>query len=281
MHPPSVPAEVLLLIDMGYSSTTITPIVQGRPIHTAIRRLQVGGKLLTNYLARLLSLRHFDMRNDTYIVNEMKEKACFVSLDFNADLEKCWKGTRGERRADYIGGGGIAIDYVLPDFHSQMTGVVRDYDPARLAKVRKLGSQPASEDVLTLRNERFVVPELLFHPSDIGMHQAGIADLVMQSLSVLPTGLWPGLLANIVVVGGNALFENLRQRLQTEITQRVPDDCIVRVAVPEDPIFSTWSGGVRLAKHGHIEKLSVTKMEYEEQGASWVARKFAAGLGVD
>ena len=30
-----------------------------------------------------------------------------------------------------------------------------------------------SEQVLTVNNERFMVPEALFHPTDIGMNQAG------------------------------------------------------------------------------------------------------------
>ncbi|KAK0628769.1 actin family [Bombardia bombarda] len=277
--PINVPAEVILLIDSGYSHTTVTPILQGRPLHQAIRRLDVGGKLLTNYLTRLLSVRHFDMRNDPYIVNEMKETACYVSLDFAGDLEKTWKGTRGERREAYLTGAGIAKDYVLPDSHTRFHGIVRDYEPGVSARARK--GAVSTEDILTLRNERFVVPELLFRPSDIGMRQPGLADLVMQSLSVLPIGLWPGLLANIVVVGGNAMFETFIQRLQTEILEKVPDACIVRVARPPDPITSTWLGAANFAKHEHIEKLAVTKQEYEEHGAGWVSRKFAAGLGVD
>lgn len=76
------------MIDSGYSHTTVTPIVQGRPLQQAIRRLDVGGKLMTNYLTRLLSVRHFDMRNETFVVNEMKESVCYVSLDFKGDLEK-------------------------------------------------------------------------------------------------------------------------------------------------------------------------------------------------
>lgn len=272
-----LPAEILLLVDTGYSHTTITPILQGRPFHSAIRRLDVGGKLLTNYLTRLLSLRHYDMRNETYIVNEMKEAACYVSLDFKQDLDRAWKGTRGERRDTYLSGAGIAKDYVLPDFHTRTKGIVREYDPQRASRARKLVSE-SSEDVLTLRNERFTVPELLFHPSDIGVRQPGIADLVMQSLRVLPIGLWPGLLANIVVVGGNSLFEGFVERLQKEIVQLVPDECFVRVARPTNPITSTWSGAANLAKHQHINSLSVTKQEYEEHGAAWAARKFSAGL---
>ncbi|KAL7622681.1 Actin- protein 6 [Parahypoxylon ruwenzoriense] len=278
---PQLPAEILLLIDAGYSHTTVTPIFQGRPIHPAIRRLDVGGKLLTNYLTRLLSLRHYDMRNEIYIVNEMKEATCYVSLDFKGDLERTWKGTRGERREIYLDGGGIAKDYVLPDFHSRIKGTVREFDPLRAAKASKLAAVRAgesSEDVLTLRNERFAVPELLFHPSDIGVRQPGIADLVMQSLRVLPIGLWPGLLANIIVVGGNSLFNGFVERLQKEIAQLAPDECFVRVARPVDPITSTWLGGANLAKHEHIDTLSVTKHEYEEYGAAWVARKFATGL---
>ncbi|KAI1497927.1 actin-domain-containing protein [Biscogniauxia marginata] len=273
-----LPAEVILLIDTGYSHTTITPILQGKPLHPAVRRLDVGGKFLTNYLTRLLSLRHYDMRNEPHIVNEMKEAACYVSLDFNGDLERTWKGTRGERREPYLAGGGIAKDYVLPDFHTRTKGVIRDFDPVQTSRARKLAVGESSEDVLTLRNERFAVPELLFHPSDIGMRQLGIPGLVMESLRVLPIGLWPGLLANIVVVGGNALFDGFIERLQKEIVKLVPNDCIVRVARPIDPITCTWSGGANLAKHEHIDTLSVTKQEYEEYGAPWVARKFSTGL---
>lgn len=287
MTAPQVPAEIMLLVDSGYSHTTVTPLLHGRPLHSAVRRLDIGGKFLTNYLTRLLSLRHFDMRNDVYIVNEIKETACFVSLDFAADLEKTWKGSRGERRPVYVNGSdGIAKDYVLPDYHARQKGIIRDYDPAAHTKSRKLALGAAgnaadvNEDIITLRNERFSVPELLFNPMDIGLRQPGLPNLIMQSVSSLPVGLWPGLLANIVVVGGNALFPGFRERLQREVASLAPDDCTVRVAVPEDPVTATWKGGVRLAAHENIGKLSVSKAEYDEYGAAWVARKFAAGLPV-
>lgn len=235
--------------------------------------------MLTNYLTRLISLRHFDMRNDTYIVNEMKEAACYVSSDFKADLEACWKGTRGEKREEYLSGGGIAKDYILPDFHARSKGILTEYDPARHSRARKAVG-PSDEDALTLRNERFTVPELLFSPTDMGMRQPGLGDLVSESLNSLPIGLWPSLLANIIVVGGNALFDGFIQRLQREIVQRVPDDIVVRVARPADPVTNTWLGGAHLARHANVERLVVTKKEYEENGAGWVARKFATGLGV-
>lgn len=233
---------------------------------------------MTNYLTRLLSLRQYDMRNDTYLVNEIKEACCYVSRDFSGDMEKTWKGTRGDRREIFETGGGIAKDYVLPDYHTRSQGFVRDHDPLAASKLKQLAKgklAEAAEDILTLRNERFTVPELLFNPSDIGMRQSGIAQLVMESLSSLPMGLWPALLANIIVVGGSSKIEGFILRLQLEIKALAPAECYVRCVRPEHPIISTWSGGAELAKHPDLlNKLSVTKQEYDEYGSAWVAKKF-------
>lgn len=236
---------------------------------------------MTNYLTRLLSLRQYDMRNETYLINEIKEATCYVTRDFKGDLDRTWKGTLGEKREAYISGGGIAKDYVLPDYHTIKKGFVRDHDPAVAAKAKRALSGKSNEvveDILTLRNERFTVPELLFNPMDIGLRQPGLAQVVMQSLSVLPVGLWPGLLANIVVVGGNANLDGFIHRLQAEIMALAPSECLVRVARPPDPIVSTWLGGANLVKDEDLlAKLSVTKAEYDEHGSSWVARKFGGG----
>jgi actin-related protein 6 len=278
---PLLPAEVILLIDAGYSHTTITPVLQGRPLQSAVRRLEVGGKLMTNYLTRLLSLRQYDMRNDTYLVNEVKEACSYVTKDFRGDMEKTWKGPKGDRRPGFATCGGIAKDYVLPDYHNRSKGYVRDHDPIDAGKLRKLQTgKPveAAEDILTLRNERFTVPELLFSPTDIGMRQSGIAQLVMDSLSSLPFGLWPGFLANIIVVGGNANLEGFIWRLQVEIRALAPAECYVRCARPADPIVSTWNGGAALAKDVDLlSKMSITKQEYEEHGTAYTLRKFAEG----
>jgi actin-related protein 6 len=276
---PLLPAEIILLIDSGYSHTTITPLLQGRPLQSAIRRLDVGGKLMTNYLTRLLSLRQYDMRNDVYLVNEIKEACSYVTKDYKDDMEKTWKGPKGDRREGYATSDGIAKDYVLPDYHNRSKGYMRDHDPTDAGKLKKLQTgkpAEAAEDILTLRNERFTVPELLFSPSDIGMRQSGIAQLVMESLSGLPFGLWPGFLANIIVVGGNANIEGFIWRLQVEIRALAPAECYVRVARPADPIVSTYNGAAALATDVDLlSSMSVTKQEYEEYGSAYIAGKFA------
>jgi actin-related protein len=52
-------------------------------------RVDVGGKLLTNHLKELVSYRQWNMMEETFIVNDVKEKCCFVSPDLKRDLETC------------------------------------------------------------------------------------------------------------------------------------------------------------------------------------------------
>ena len=209
-----LPVECLLVIDSGYSHTTVTPVYQGRPIQQAVRRLDVGGKLLTNVLKELVSIRHYNMLDETYIMNEVKEAVSFVSDDFRRDLERTWKGGGRSRKKH---GDSIAIDYVLPDYNSHRPGFARPHDSSAAAKQAKMGglANPGetAEDYMTLVNERFTVPELLFNPSDIGIRQSGLPETVMQSLSGLPPGLWPVMLANILLVGGNSKIEGFVERL--------------------------------------------------------------------
>jgi len=39
-----------------------------------------------------------------------------------------------------------------------------------------------------MNNERFSVPELLFHPSDVGVHEMGIAEALINSVQSTPEG---------------------------------------------------------------------------------------------
>lgn len=39
-----------------------------------------------------------------------------------------------------------------------------------------------------MNNERFAVPELLFHPSDVGVQEMGVAEALVYAISTLPQG---------------------------------------------------------------------------------------------
>ena len=43
-----------LVVDSGFSFTHLAPYVMGKRVRSAVRRLDVGGKLLTNHLKEVL-----------------------------------------------------------------------------------------------------------------------------------------------------------------------------------------------------------------------------------
>lgn len=54
------------------------------------------------------------------------------------------------------------------------------------------GKYKPGEQILRLANERFAVPEMLFHPSDIGIQEMGIPEAVVNSIHNMPEGMIMG-----------------------------------------------------------------------------------------
>lgn len=278
-----LPRECLLVVDSGYSSTTITPCFQGRPIHRAVRRLDFGGKHLTNLLKETVSIRYQDLSQETKIVNDMKEDMSFVSLDFKNDLEKTWKGNKKSQSNDTSGepNQDLRIEYVLPDGLNVHRGFSRPFDPsAEAVKRRKLAAAHGDEAVMILGNERFSIPEIVFNPADIGSKQPGLAECIIQSLSKLPPLIQATMVANTVVVGGNANIPGFAERLESELRARIRAEWLVRVRKMNNPTTSTWLGGARLATNHRddLERYAVTKEQYLEYGSAWTARRFVGRI---
>jgi actin-related protein 6 len=276
----SLPQECLLVIDTSYSDTTISPIYQGQLVQPAVRRLTVGGKLLTNYLKELSSLRHYNMMEETYLLNEAKEAVSFVApsaKQFSNDLERTWKGRLGDKRTL---DSSIVLDYVLPDYEQAIHGYARPHDPVKSKMRRGLqAAQGPREDVLPLGNERFTVPELLFNPTDIGIQEVGLPVAIMESLSTLPEVMRVGMLANVLVVGGNSLIPGFMDRLESELRMLVPADYLLNIERAEDPIKHTWLGGAHFASQvDRLKNVLVTKAEYDERGSGWLVKRFAGGV---
>ena len=54
---PAARAGAALIVDAGFSSTTAAPFFDGRLLQSGVRRINLGGKLLTNYFKELVSYR--------------------------------------------------------------------------------------------------------------------------------------------------------------------------------------------------------------------------------
>ncbi|KAK7208139.1 actin family [Myxozyma melibiosi] len=253
-------SDTTLVIDSGYSATVVTPIIENKVYHAGIKRLNIGGKLLRNYLKETISYRHYNMMDESYIVNEIKEHCCYVSTKFAADLEICKKFSLAKNP--------LAIEYVLP--RASASGFRAGH-----VRTKSEASEP-DDQILVLANERFSIPEVLFHPSDIDIAQAGVPEIIAQSLNTIPDrDVRNLLLANTVFVGGSTKFEGFKERVSSELQALTPDDAFLRLGFPDDPITYAWQGGARLGQQkARLRSLQVTKKEYMEYGSNICLQKF-------
>lgn len=249
----SMQALNCIVLDVGYSFTHVVPFVRGKRVTKGIRRVEVGGKVLTNHLKEIISYRHLNVMDESYVVNQIKEDVCFVSQNFADDMRV---HTDAKKRAE------VSVEYMLPDFTTVKRGYIRQ-SPSK---------NPVSEDSdqqsMRLCNERFTVPELLFNPSDVGIQQVGIPEAVIDALKDCPAYAHHELLRNILVIGGTSLFPGFIPRLKSEIRALAPDDLEVSIIFPDDPISYGWYGGKEMASNDSFRDIVLTREEYEENGYS-------------
>ncbi|XP_033113780.1 actin-related protein 6-like [Anneissia japonica] len=245
-----------LVVDSGFSFTHIAPYHGNKKITKAVRRISVGGKLLTNHLKEIISYRQLHVMDETYVMNQVKEDVSFVSLQFNQDMQIAkLKGLENT----------IVRDYVLPDFSQIKRGYVKD--PSTKTK--------SHEQIVRMNNERFSVPEVLFHPSDVSIQEMGVPEAIINSISATPEEMHPHLYNNIILTGGNSLFPGFRERVERDVRSMAPQEYNVNVFLPKNPIEYAWHGGKLLGQSDDIlSKMCVSRKEYEENGQSICTEKF-------
>lgn len=90
-------AECAIVVDIGFNCTSIMPTILGEVYWPAVQQISVGGRMLTNYLRETLSFRHYNMMEETFLVNSIKESVSFVSQDFFQDLKICKEFKRNQQ----------------------------------------------------------------------------------------------------------------------------------------------------------------------------------------
>ncbi|CAM9799463.1 unnamed protein product [Ectocarpus sp. 4 AP-2014] len=254
-------SDVCIVVDSGFSFTHILPFYQGRALHKSALRVNVGGKLLTNYLKEVVSYRQWNMMDEFEVMQDVKDSLSYVSLDLDADL----RAARNVRP-----GNPIVREFVLPDRKTVIKGFAREVDWDARVKRRQqeeLGVEDEQQpQVLTMGNERFHIPEVLFNPSNIGLRQMGLSEAVATCIERCPAALRPQFYANVLLTGGNCAIPNLRERLYRDLRASAPIHCEVNVILPEEPMLHAWRGGSLFGASPEFGSFAVSKQEYDEFG---------------
>merc|ERR1719215_211504 len=172
------------------------------------------------------------------VCREVKEKHCYVSLNFEEEQKK-WKANKAEveQKLELPGGPNFSLCY-----------------------------------------ERFTAPEVLFQPLLLGYENKGLGGIHLAALHSIwscEPDLRPRMFANIVLAGGNMGFTGMSERLTQELKKLAPNIKEVNVVRPENFEYVAWAGASRVAKEDKdFAKMCISRAEFGRRAPALASKKF-------
>ncbi|KAJ1021161.1 hypothetical protein NDA16_003947 [Ustilago loliicola] len=294
-----------LVIDIGSTSVSTIPIVDGFILRKGIHRHNNGGDAINRAL--LYSLHRsrgtsFGGVTPQYLIKSRS------AVDPGAAANAALRQDRLEGVASSFKN--YHINRVVNDFKESVAQVLEvpwDEQQAQFRSGRMYEFPDGYNDAFGI--ERLKAPEILFtpslwngvsstesfgpvlHPSSTpstdastngtdagavsvagGKASVGLADMVLSSINAVDVDSRPSLFGNIVLVGGSSLIPGLTDRLSYELGVKAPNQK-VKIHSPGNTTerrHSPWLGGSILASLGTFHQLWISKQEYEEHGAAIV-----------
>ncbi|XP_006440935.2 actin-related protein 4 [Citrus clementina] len=273
-----------LVVDCGGGSTTVAPVHDGYVLQKGVTTSPIGGEILTNCLMKSLESKESELNNfvlESYSFVLVALRNCCLLVSFYVIVDLDFPNTTESYK--------LYCQRVIASDIKECVCRAPDtpYDESAYSNIPMTPYELPDGQVIEIGADRFKTPDVLFNPSLVqtipGMENfaenipfRGLPQMVIDSINKCDVDIRRELFSSILLAGGTASMQQLKERLEKDLLEESPQAARVKVVSSGNATerrFSVWIGGSILASLGSFQQMWFSKSEYEEHGASYIQRK--------